>query len=457
MKEIEKLRAVIDSLKKTVERDKRIIENLRKENLLSKERYKYLSKEIENLSTVYEKAGRKILEMMDERIGLFSVELENFNKQMMSLRKQLSILNTKIEKLRNYISSVDSFQTNLQVRVAEVEKNFSKRFEDVKKLVSLTSDLEKKLENLEKNFREEISKAFHKITHLSEIYQANRKNINEVLRIGEDLNRKIKEMEKFPLQLVEDFKKMSEELREKVEREISEMDEKFSKQIEILSSSTFKKNDADKLFTRLVEVEGEVSSLKKDFKNFEEKENKFFASYDLKLENFSDKIASVPDIEKKLRIVMERIKALEKQLSKISSIEALTDILDEASQNLIVRVSKIEKIVEKLGKRMNYIDSLSQGLSERIAKLEAYERKVERTKERVDRIEALINEVSEERDKIKSYAKELRSLFSLVNQSISELRDHTNFISKNMPRIVEKVKESEKLELGVKKLLKRLK
>ena len=77
MRELKELRRRIIELKENVEEQKKLIEKLRKEKRIMGEKYDFLLNKLNEIVEVYEEAGKKILEMSEDKASAMRKEIED--------------------------------------------------------------------------------------------------------------------------------------------------------------------------------------------------------------------------------------------------------------------------------------------------------------------------------------------------------------------------------------------
>jgi len=153
MKEITELESRLKKLKDDEAERKRIIAELRNEKKLLEQRNKFLIEKLKKASVVYEQAGKKAYEFVNDNIRPMKREIEKVDSKLKRMEVYDREIGEGVKKIDGFEDIVKDFKRD----IISVEKKQSELLNAIKELKKTNSELTKKISAVQSFGSEELA------------------------------------------------------------------------------------------------------------------------------------------------------------------------------------------------------------------------------------------------------------------------------------------------------------
>ena len=411
--ELEELELGIEKLKNENKNNKKLIQALNSEKSRLKEKSNYLSEKLKEAYSVYEEAGKRILDFVES-------EISPARDQLVLLRKQIDELK---KKTREHDTQIDEITRK---KILQLEKQFEKALNQLKE-----SSTEERTEDKKEEFSE-FKKELEKIAELEK--QLKLQDRKQESRLSEIAKQNITSQEKQRLELqrlLEKFKadiesRRKEDIESKL-REHSDFEDNVSK-IENQLGSLEKSYS-----TRAEEISKSISLLQQELarqqKGLEENTLEDSKTVSNLRADFDDKISSLREdlqIQRKTDL-QNQIKEFRKEIDNISNLEQdfdttiaklKEDFQIQRKEDFQIQLKEFKKELDRISQLSTEVSNLGKNQASKSADI-------------YDNIAALRRRLSDQENK-------LNHIFKQEIISLAELKKEMNDNVADLRRIIEK-------------------
>ena len=422
MNDIKELEMRILQLKRKAEEQKKVIDDLEVERDYLREKAEQLTERLNEISAIYEAAGRKILEMVNKKAGPMKEHLESIEKRIREDRqdfeKQIKDIVRRMDLVFSRLSELEGRTDSLQERFNDVieelhgeAKVIANQMERTvsKNLKEMEGNLDVKLKNIETHLESEMKSWSTEIEKKEKVFD------EEVARLREER----REIDERFSKLENDIKNLEDRAMERIEEAHLAIEE-LSKVKERLKGEIGAETDG-KLKEMKRYVENKLSDIGKSVKELESEISKRIIDEKKSLERMihENETSLLKDIEEIDSSTSERIKRLNESLKGLS----------ETTKSIGNEVKAIQKDMKDFRKSVTGIE---KELNEKMVSVQkGLEREMTvMRKEFGDKFNVQAGEISEIEKRIEMHVKDSEaarknfedSLKSEVDRTLEEMK-----------------------------------
>lgn len=352
-----------------------------------------LGDRVEALENVIESEIREQMKDMGKALKLEDLEgVSQFKEEMEETRKssveKIRTIEDRIEELKGTLSinlgdmeqrflnlqgditeKISAFEGKIDESLAERISHFEKKMEDMEGMGKLPEEFKTATDEIKKDIEElkssnvKLEEALGKIEQIERVSTDNKDKIEQIEKVSTDNKDKMGEMLQSVGKLEDEFKKVSEEYEEKIQKTAREVESLIKDRIQGIDSSLdeLKAKLEKELTEKLEPLESQVKTISGDF--------------DEKLEPFRLEIDEAKShLEKELMKVKE---SWEKLDAAVSDSNGAMVIAQKAKESL-------QRMEEEIATAMAKLDVLINNISENTLKTDSNKDKVDLTIKLID-------------------------------------------------------------------------